>query len=89
MIFAIILKSPKALAILNTFRKNWILTFIHLIISLLIVLLINTKTGSELLYIFFPVSIILANGLELFEKKWFADVILLLFLICSIVINFI
>lgn len=89
VIFAILLKSPKALAVLNTFRRNWILTFIHLAISLLVVLLTDNKTGGELLFVFFPVSIILANGLELFQKRWFADVIVLLFLIYSIVVNFI
>ncbi len=89
VLFTILLKSPKALAILNTFRKNWILTFTHLVISLSIVLLINNKTGSEFLFLFFPTTIILANGLELFQKKWFADIIVLLFLACSIIVNFI
>ncbi len=89
VITAIVLKSPKALAILNTFRKNWILTIIHLIISLLIILLMSNKASSELLFVFFPVAVILANGLELYQHKWIANVLLLFFLAISIIINFI
>jgi len=88
VLFIIFLKSPKVLAILNTFRKNWILIITHLIISSSIILLTNNKIGSELLFIFFPTSIVLANGLEFFQKKWFTDVILIVFLICSIITNF-
>lgn len=88
VILAFMLKSPKALAVLNTFRKNWILTFIHLITSTIVVLLINPKNGSELLFLFFPTAVILANGLELFQKKWLADVLLLLLLVTSVLTNF-
>lgn len=88
VIGAILLKSPKALAVLNTFRRNWILTVIHLIISLLIILLMSNKASSELLFVFFPVAIILANGLELYQHKWVGNVLLLLFLICSVLSNF-
>ncbi|MCT4700132.1 DUF6427 family protein [Tenacibaculum haliotis] len=87
--FSIILKSPKALAVLNTFRKNWILVVVHFVISVFIVLLINDKTGSELLFLFFPTAIILANGLELFQKKWISDAILFLLLIGSVLIKLI
>ena len=88
VITAMVLKSPKALAILNTFRKNWILTLIHLIVAVFIILLIDNRTGGELLLLFFPTAIILANGLELYQKKWIADVVLILFLISSIVAPF-
>ena len=88
VIAAFFLKSPKALAVLNTFRKNWILTVIHLVISLLIILLMSNKASSELLFVFFPVAIILANGLEIYQHKWVSDVLLLLFLIGSVLTNF-
>ncbi|MCD8402344.1 DUF6427 family protein [Tenacibaculum finnmarkense] len=86
--YALILKTPKALSVLNTFRKNWILTCIHLFIALITALLIPHKTGTELLFLFFPIAIILANGIELFQKSWISDAVLLLFFSCSIVANF-
>ncbi|WP_233883150.1 DUF6427 family protein [Tenacibaculum piscium] len=85
--YALLLKSPKALSVLNTFKKNWILLFIHLLISSFIIILTTPKTGTELLLMFFPVSIILANGLELFQKKWISDAVILLFLLGTILMN--
>ncbi|MEX6626658.1 DUF6427 family protein [Tenacibaculum salmonis] len=85
--YSLILKTPKALSVLNNFRKSWVLTFVYLLISSVVVLLIPHKTGTELLLLFFPISIILANGLELFQKKWISDVLLLLFFACSILAN--
>lgn len=83
-VLAILLKTPKTLSILNQFRKNWILVLCHFIISLIVALLVPNKTGAELLFVAFPVAIILANAMELFQKKWFADIFILLFVIASI-----
>lgn len=88
-LFTILLKSPKALAVLNTFRKNWILTLTHLTISLSVIFLIKDKNGTEFLFSFFPISVILANGLELFQKRWYADLIIIIALTSSIIANFI
>ena len=87
VLLVIILKSPKALSVLNTFRKNWILTIVNLATSLLIILLTGNNANSELLFVFFPSAIILANGLELYQHKKIADIFLFLFLLGSIAIN--
>ncbi len=83
-ILSILLKTPKTLSILNQFRKNWILVLCHFIISLIVALLVPNKTGAELLFVSFPIAIILANALELIQKKWFADIFILLFVIASV-----
>lgn len=83
LLISLLLKTPKTLAISNKFKRSWILILIHLSISVLVLLLTEDKTGTEFLYVLFPVSIILANGLELFQKTIYADVILLLFLLAS------
>lgn len=88
-LYSLILKTPKALSVLNRFKKKWILTIIYLLISSVVIVLMPNKTGTELLLLLFPVAIILANGLELFQKKWISDVFLLLFFVCSILTNFI
>ena len=87
LVASIILKSPKALAVKNKFRKNWILILAHLTITIAILLLVQDGSGSEFLYVFFPVSVILANGIEFFQKKWYADAIIILFLIASFTIS--
>ncbi|WP_255402318.1 DUF6427 family protein [Tenacibaculum sp. SG-28] len=88
-VLSILLKTPKTLAVLNQFRKNWILILSHFTIALLVAFLVPNKTGAELIFVGFPAAIILANALELFQKKWFADIFILVFVIASIVNFFI
>ena len=83
--FALLLKTPKTLAVKNRFRKNWIIVLFHLVLTGIIILLINNRNTSELLFIFFPTAIILANGIELIQKKWLADAIFFIFLTLSFV----
>lgn len=87
-LFAILLKTPKALAVLNRFRRNWILLLFHLIISGTAFVLVPNKSGIEFLFLLFPTSVILANGLEIFQKKWFADIFIIVFIIASITMFF-
>ena len=87
LVASILLKSPKALSVKNKFRKNWILILTHLVITTAILLLVEDGSGSEFLYVFFPLSVILANGIEFFQKKWYADAIIILFLIASFTIS--
>ena len=86
---AMFLKTPKALSVLNDFRRSWILVLINFFCALFLVILINNKNGSELLYLLFPTAIIIANGLELYEKKWFVDIITITFLIFPLVLLFV
>ena len=87
-IFAIILKSSKVLSVNNTFRKNWILLITNFFLLILLTILIPQKTESELIYILFPIAIILANGIELIEKKQFKDMILYFFFIGCVCFQF-
>jgi len=87
-IFAMILKSSKVLSVNNTFRKNWILLITNFFLLILLTILIPQKTESELIYILFPIAIILANGIELIEKKQFKDMILYFFFIGCVCFQF-
>ena len=87
LIASILLKSPRALSVPNKFRKNWILVLTQFVISTIIFLLVEDGSGTEFLYVFFPVSVILANGIEFFQKKWYADAIIILFLIASFTVS--
>ncbi|MDY0780336.1 DUF6427 family protein [Tenacibaculum sp. IB213877] len=89
VIVSIVLKTPKAFAVKNTFRINWILVLINLGVAISLIILTSKRNGSELSYAFFPAAIIIANALELFKKKWFSDIILGLFIIGAFVMLFI
>ena len=82
-LISILIKSPQTFAILDKSRQNWILILTHLFLSLLVFIQNSERTGIEFLYLLFPISVILANGIELVKKKWLADIIILLFLVAS------
>ena len=88
-VFAIIFKSATTLSINNRFRRNWIILIINFFLMLLFIFLTPEKNGSELIYILFPTSIILANGVELIKKKIIKNIVLYLFLIGGIISCFV
>ena len=87
-ILALFFKSIKALSVNNTFRKSWILLLTNFIIAILFTLSLTEKNGSELIYIVFPASIILANGIEIIQKKIIKNSVLYLLLIGSIIVHY-
>jgi hypothetical protein len=87
-ITAILLKTPKALSVKNTFRKSWLLIIFNLLIASIFIILLPEKKGVELLFILFPMSIIVANGLEVILKNSIKDLVLILLLLCSFIFPF-
>ncbi|MBG7612114.1 hypothetical protein IU405_07620 [Polaribacter sp. BAL334] len=79
--FAAFFKSRKALLINNTFKKSWSLMLMNFLIVLGLFLFENESKNKEMLFLFFPVSLILANGIELIQKKIVVNIFLYLFLI--------
>ena len=88
-LLSIILKTPKALAVLNTFRSSWVLILVNFVCVFFLVLLIEDKTENEVIYLCFPLALILANGLELFEKKRFVDLITIPCIVLPIILAFV
>ena len=78
---AAFIKSRKALLINNTFKKSWSLLLLNFLIVLGLFLFENESKNKEILFLFFPISLILANGIELLQKKIVVNIFLYLFLI--------
>lgn len=85
---AIILKTPKVLSIKDLFQLSWKLIIFNFIIAVILIVLTENKNGTELLYILFPTAIIIANGIEIYQKKWVSDVVILLLFISSVAVYF-
>jgi hypothetical protein len=81
-------KSAKAFSVNDTFRKSWILLIANFTILVFFLVFLPQKNGSELIFILFPISIILANGVELVQKKILKNIILSVSLIGGIIISF-
>ncbi len=74
-VFSILIKSPKALSVNNSFKKSWVLLITNLIVAVFFALIITEKNGSEVLFLTIPASVIIANGLEIIQKKIVKDVL--------------
>lgn len=86
--FASISKSSKALIINNTFKKSWSLLLVHLTIVFLLFLLQSEAKNTETIYLLFPVSLVIANGIELIRKRIFINIALYFFLIGCLFYSF-
>ncbi|MAD97497.1 MAG: hypothetical protein CMB99_09255 [Flavobacteriaceae bacterium] len=80
-LISLIVKSPFTLTFKNTFRRNWLLLLFHFLVVVIIVILLPNKSNFNLVYTLFPATVIIANGIELIEKRIAKDVLFyLLFL---------
>ena len=69
---------------MKTFRPSYKVVFAASVLATLIIILSPKKNGSEFLFLFAPLSIIITNYIETIEEKWFKE----LFLLALIVIPF-
>ncbi|WP_087564537.1 DUF6427 family protein [Polaribacter sp. SA4-10] len=86
---SLFLKSPKTFSVNNSFKKNWILLIINTLVAVSFIYLIEGKNGSELIFLLFPTSIIIANGIEIIEHNLIKNIILTTLLIGAILAPFI
>ncbi|WKK66090.1 DUF6427 family protein [Lutimonas zeaxanthinifaciens] len=63
------------------FKSTWSLLLTHILVSLLVVLISPVKDGSEFLFLFFPLSILFANYLQVIERYWIRESIIYIFII--------
>lgn len=87
-IVSILLKSPKALSVNNSFKKSWLLLLINLTIAILFVILIPQKKGAELVFLAVPSSIIIANGFEVIQKEMIKNILFSMMILGTIITFF-
>ena len=69
----------------KTYRPSFVLVIISSLIGLLIIAVSPNKTGSEFLFLFAPLAIIMTNYLEVIEETWFKEVIVWVLVITPII----
>lgn len=87
-IVAMVLKFPKAIAVNNSFKKNWILLLFNLVIASIIIFVAPQKNGSEIIYVLFPAAIIIANGFEAIKNTFAKNILFSLFLAATFIKQF-
>ncbi|OIQ31048.1 MAG: hypothetical protein BM564_02210 [Bacteroidetes bacterium MedPE-SWsnd-G2] len=69
----------------KSLRASFIYVLIWLLVALLIVVFVPNKSNSVLLFLFAPISIIITNYLETISKKWYRELILVVFMLVPII----
>lgn len=63
------------------FKSTWIILIFQLALSIVVVLIAPSKNGSELSFLFFPLSILFANYIQDVKKYWLKELFLYLFIV--------
>ena len=71
------------------FKSSWFVLLSHISVALIVVLLAPKKDGSEFSFLFFPLSILFANYIQITEKNWLKDLLLFNFMVLYIMVYFI
>jgi len=86
LMISILVKTPKVISISGNYRKYWILILFNLLIAITFLVIQNTLNESQLLLLFFPISIILTNWLESIQKSFLKDILIASLLITPIIL---
>ena len=71
---------------MKTFRPSYKVVFIACILATILVVIAPKKDGSEFLFLFAPLAIIISNYIETIEEKWFKTLFVLLLLVIPMVL---
>ena len=85
-LFAIPPITQKYLLAKIDFKSTWFVLLTHIATALIIIFFAPLKNGSEFSFLFFPLSILYANYLQITEKYWLKELVLYNFFILLIVV---
>ena len=86
-IFSIYPTTKKSLLAKIDFKSTWQLLIVHLAVSILLMLIAPVKDGSEFSFLFFPLSIIFANFLQILERYWIKEGIVYLIALTALLVQ--
>ena len=70
----------------KAFRPSFKIVFMVLIIAMILVISAPQKNGSEFLFLFAPLSIVITNYIESIKERWFKELFLYLLVITPFVL---
>lgn len=69
---------------LKSYRPSFILVIISSFIGLLIILVSPYKDGSEFIFLFAPLAIMVSNYLEIMSEKWFKESLIIVLILVAL-----
>jgi len=76
-VISIIPTTKKSLNAKQDFKATWNILIAQIVLSVIVVLVAPVKNGSEIIFLFFPLSILYANYIQDIEKYWIKESILI------------
>ena len=67
-------------------RPSYYVVLFAVLIGFLIIVFAPNKNGSEFLFLFAPLAIIIANYIEIIQEKWFKELFLFVIIIVPFVV---
>jgi len=80
-IVAIVPTTKRSLLAKIDFKATWTLLITHILISVIVVLLAPDKNGAELIFLFFPLSVLFANYVQVINRYWIKESIIYIFIL--------
>ena len=68
----------------KSYRPSFVLVIITVLVALLIIVVSPIKNGSEFVFLFAPLAIIMTNYLEIISEKWFKETLIVVLIITPI-----
>ena len=69
---------------LKSYRPSFVIVIVSSLIALTIIVVSPYKDGSEFIFLFAPLAIIMSNYLEIIPEKWFKEGLILVLILASL-----
>ncbi|RXJ52461.1 DUF6427 family protein [Gelidibacter gilvus] len=69
---------------LKSYRPSFVIVIVSSLIALTIIVVSPYKDGSEFIFLFAPLAIIMSNYLEIITEKWFKEGLILVLILASL-----
>ncbi len=80
-IIAIVPTTKRSLLAKIDFKATWTLLIAHILISVIVVMFAPEKNGAELIFLFFPLSVLFANYVQVINRYWVKELIIYIFIL--------
>ncbi len=68
----------------KSYRSSFVLVILTALIALVIIVVSPLKNGSEFVFLFAPLAIIMTNYLEIISEKWFREALIIVLIVTPI-----
>jgi hypothetical protein len=69
----------------KSYKPSYLLILLAALIAIAIIIISPQKTGAEFIFLFAPLSVIIANYMEIIPEKWFKEILIWILILVPVV----